>query len=199
VVSYKQKIKYIERRVGQKNLSEILGLNDRTIRRYKEGTRRPSSQVKENIDLTYNILKQKVKRPVKGRVQKAKVFNKVKPELVKKVSPVIRPEFKYRIEKFKEAQTEHLIITIHDIDSISSTIDYLIKQKCEAAYLVIRAKKAGSKKVLTYQTSIWEINDFKGNYLADIAGITGKYKINIFNNLGEVDIDVVGVRYAETS
>jgi len=199
VVSYKQKIKYIERRVGQKNLSEILGLNDRTIRRYKEGTRRPSSQVKENIDLTYNVLKQKVRKPVKGRLQKSKNFEKVKPDLIKAVKTAIKPKYKYRIEKFKEAQTEHLIITIHDINSISSTIDYLISQKCEAAYLVIRCKKAGSKKVLTYQTSIWEINDFKGNYLADIAGITGKYKINIFNNLGEVDIDVVGVRYAQAS
>jgi hypothetical protein len=197
MVSYNQKIKYIERRIGQKNLSEALGLNDRTIRRYKEGTRRPSYINKNNIDLIYNKTKEIIKRPAKGRIQKSKNLNKLKPSLGVAVTPKLKP--KIRIEKFKEAQTEHLIISISDISSIDSAVDYLIKQKCEAAYLVIRCKKDGSKKVLTYQTPIWEINDFKGSYLSDLAGITGKYKINIFNNLGEIDIDVIGVRYAEAS
>jgi len=194
MVSYNQKIKYIERRIGQKNLSAALGLNDRTIRRYKEGTRRPGSQVKENIDLTYDTLKQKVKKPVKGRLQKTKVFNKVKPELVKVVSPPLRPEFKYRIEKFKEAQTEHLIISITDTASIERVIKYLITQKCEAAYMIVRAKKIDAKKIYTYQTPIWEINDFLMNWEKDLAGIISKYKIS--KNLKIISIDLVGVRYA---
>ena len=81
-VSYKSRIAKVEKRIGQRELAKILGVSPRSVRRYKEGTRKPRKDIYSKIvQLEKKSRGYRKTKSIKKKRARAKAIVKAHPEV----------------------------------------------------------------------------------------------------------------------
>ena len=175
-------IRKLEKRIGQKELSKIIGVAPRSIRRYKQGIRKPRLDV-------YHKLK-KLEKVSRG-LRKTKSINR-KRERAKRIVEK-HPEVKFFESRrdYRYSDTSH--ITVFDVEKkdIPIMIDYVIKEGCEAGYFVLSGVNREGRRVF-YQTEIRTLVSLKEKWKEDLIDLWMEYDMKAMT---KVQYDLVGVLY----
>ena len=178
------RIKTLEKKVGQKNLAKILGVTPRSIRRYKQGTRKPQppvlTRVKRAERYSTGMRKTKSVKTRKARIEK---IIERHPESV---------YFETR-KTFEFAETEHIDLLNVSMDDIEGLIGYLKEQGCDAAYFVIRGTDTKTLDERYASSEVMSLDDFAEAWEEELADILKQYNLHVDQ------IDLIGVKhYAPT-
>lgn len=176
-------LKKLEKRFGQRNTAKLLGVNPRSLRRYKQGTRKPRFDVayklKRAESVTRGIRKTKSVKKKRARTLRAQIFH---------------PELSYfeKKESFKYSDTDHIILYDVSKGDIPDLIQYLIEKNCGAAFIVLSGVDSKTKKRSFYSTEVMEINDFAEGWETLYEELFSRYEMR---KLTRLRIDLVGITY----
>jgi hypothetical protein len=175
-------LKKLEKRVGQKNLANMIGVDPRSLRRYKQGTRTARFDIVAKVN--------KAARVAKG-LRRTKSINLKTKRAVKAL--LEHPELPYfeKLESYKYSDTDHIILYDVAKEDIESLIAYLIEKDCGASYFVISGVDKNDKRRF-YSSEVMEINDFAESWEDILNSLRDLYD---FRNMSRSRIDLVGIIY----
>lgn len=185
-------LKKLEKRFGQKNLANMIGIAPRSLRRYKDGTRVPRYDVAFKIKRAERLSRglRKTKSVKKKALRAAKILDR-------------HPEIKY-FEKervYRYAERKQIYIVDVSKADVPTLLEYLEGQGAEAAFFVASGVDPGTGKrvfasspimIFCYFKSVWE-----SLYYATLEGIN----FGEGSKPGKINrrVDLVGVFHAPTA
>ena len=174
-----KRIKKLEERVGQKALASFLGVSSRSVRRYKQGTRRPGPEVLVRL--------RRAERYAKGlrKTKSIKRKSARKEKIIKEHPEVIYFE---KRQDFKLSETEHIdLIDIH-VEDIPGLIEYLQHEGCDAAFFIVSGfDKRGEEQF--YSSEVMDLEDFAESWEAVLAELLARYDFT------PTRIDLIGIMH----
>jgi hypothetical protein len=177
--AFSSRLKKLESRVGQKNLSKILGVSPRSIRRYKDGTRTPRADIRFKVG--------RMEKAAKGlRRTKSIKRKKLRAEKIIKAHPEVA-YFETR-KSFEYAETDHIDLVDIRISDIDALILYLIDEGCDMAYFLIGGvDRTGIERY--YSSELMLIEDFAEEWKEILAGLMMQYEMTVKR------IDLIGIKH----
>lgn len=180
--AFRSNIAKLEKRFGQKNLAAMLGVSPRSVRRYKEGKRKP------RYDINFKL--GRLERSSRG-LRKTKSITKMRRRSEKLIKE--RPELRYfeKTESFKYSDTDH--ITIFDVrkSEVEDLISYLAEQDCGACFFVVSGVDKNGNRVY-YSSEVMEAHDFAELWQELYDNLSSRYDLR---KLDKQRIDLVGIKY----
>jgi transcriptional regulator with XRE-family HTH domain len=171
-----KRIRKLEKTIGQKNLASFLGVSARSVRRYKQGTRRPIPSVLLRLRRIERVSKglRKTKSIKRKGVRKAKIERE-------------HPEVTY-FEARKDydiAKTEHIeLIDIH-LEDVPGLIEYLEYEGCAVAYFIVNGTEG--RKEVHYSSEAALLSDFKEGWRGILRDVMDRYDFILKT------IDLIGI------
>jgi len=177
------RIKKLEKRFGQRGLAKILGVDPRSIRRYKEGKRVP------RYDVAYKLKRAEAK--TRGP-RKTKSVKKRRERLARAIAR--HPEIQYfeKRESYKYADTQHVVLYDVKKSEIEELVAYLDGEGCGAASLVLSGTDPKTDKREFYSTEVMELEDFADSWEELYDDLRSRYQMR---QTKDQRIDLVGIRY----
>lgn len=184
--SLKKRIKTLEARIGQKGVAKFLGVSPRSVRRYKQGTRKPGSEVLVRLRRSERVAKglRRTKSIKRKAARKAKII-------------LEHPEVLYfeARKAYFEAETGH--IELHDVHvaDIEGLIAYLREEGCDAAFFVVKGidsstlEEGFKREERFFSSEIMAIDDFAEDWRQVLAELLAQYGIIV------KQIDLIGIKY----
>jgi transcriptional regulator with XRE-family HTH domain len=186
-MAYLRSLKALERRIGQQGVADVLNVSPRTVRRWKQGIRKPSQQYQKQIQASYSYLKNtKPLSQVKNKSRaKANRYNKVSERI--EAGYIVRD-----VKRYKKAQTTHKTVDVTHLsnEQMLDTIDTLhlregytsfgVKLLIESDEIIESDEEVGEQyEVISSEYLRYE--DFKQEGTALIAdmieSLKSKYKV----------------------
>jgi transcriptional regulator with XRE-family HTH domain len=127
-MAWKRALNALEARLGQEGAAEALGVTSRTLRRYKQGKRKPSQDKQNSIENAWSYLRGS--KPLKSIKPKNRA--KVRKQRVNKVDERLDIGYKERgTKKYQKAMTKHKQIDVSDLSAqdICDTIHLLYNKE----------------------------------------------------------------------
>ena len=176
----KSQITALEKKVGQKNLAKMLGVTPRSIRRYKQGTRKPKPPVMHRVKKAERYSSQyRPTKSIKRQSSRATAIIEKHPDVV----------YFERKEKYSEAQTEHIELLNVTSEDIEGLIGYLRDAGCDSAYFVIKGTDEKTHDERWASSEIMSLEDFSESWEAELADLLKQY------NLFVEQINLIGVKH----
>lgn len=174
------RLKKLESRIGQRNLAKMLGITPRSLRRYKQGTRKPRKDIRFKIG--------RIERAAKG-IRKTKSIKRKRTRAEKIVRE--HPEVKYfeTRKTFPYADTEHIDLLDIKISDVPDLIHYLKFEGCTMAYFVVHGTDRKTEKVRYYSSELKLIDDFAEEWEEILSGLMMQYEMTVKK------IDLIGIMY----
>ena len=175
-----KRIKTLEKRIGQRNLANMLGVSPRSIRRYKDGTRKPRKDIRFKIG--------RIERAAKGLRRTKSIKRKTR-----RAEKIVRehPEVTYyeKRKSFEFSETEHIdLLNIHVAD-VDGLLEYLRDEGCDMAFFVIRGIDEKTGKDRWYSSEIMVLDDFSEQWREELSGLMMQYNMKV------TQIDLIGIKH----
>lgn len=157
----------------------MLGVSPRSIRRYKDGTRKPRRDVVFKLGRIVRVAKgiRRTKSVKRKRARTEKILRE-------------HPEVTYfeKRESFKFAETEHIDLIDIRVSDIPQLLEYLTFEGCDAAYFVVRGVDSkGAERY--YSSEIMSVDDFEENWEEVLSSLLMQYDLTV------KQIDLIGIKY----
>lgn len=132
----KRRLVALERRLGQANLSKLLQISARSIRRYKSGTQKMSKTGRERLDVVSKLY----------MTVKPTGSHKLQTKRFKKFEVIAKPDVRYFISKKQKEPHLKLPLSIPlEFSELAEYCQLAQKLKLDAAYVTVKGfKKDGT-------------------------------------------------------
>lgn len=175
-----KRLSTIEKRIGQRNLAKMLGVSPRSIRRYKDGSRKPRKDIRFKIG--------RIERAAKGLRRTKSIKRKtVRAEKIVREHPEVT--YYEKTTSFKYSETDHIDLLNIRLADVEGLLEYLRDEGCDMAFFVLQGTDEKTGKERWYSSEIMLIDDFAENWREELSGLMMQY------NLKVKQIDLVGIKH----